>query len=448
MRYIPNSPADRAAMLAAIGVTTIEDLFRGIPDELRLKSQLDLPAAMSEPELLEYFASAAANNQTDRLSFLGAGIYSHYVPLIIDALISRSEFFTAYTPYQAEIAQGTLQAIFEFQTYMAQLTGMDIANASLYDGSTALAEGILMAHRITRRSRFIVARSVHPEYRAVVETYTSRLGLEIESVDFLENGRIDMEMLESGLTPDTAGVIVQSPNFFGTIEALDAVAALAHSKGALAIVNVAEAMSLGLLRPPGDAPSEEGRADIVVGEAQSLGVPMSFGGPHVGFVATRHRFLRQIPGRLVGMGHDGSGKRGFVLTLATREQHIRREKATSNICTNQSLCALMTTIYLSTVGPKGLRDIAIQNIEKTAYATDRIESDTKHSVRFPGPRFNEFVIKLDGGSVDAIDRLSQQDIVAGLPMGRFFPELDDSLLVSITEVHKKSDIDRLIEGLE
>ena len=447
MRYIPNSPTDRREMLAAIGVSTIEDLFVGIPEELRLKGPLQVPAAMSEPELLEYFESTASDNQTHGLSFLGAGVYSHHVPLIIDSLISRSEFFTAYTPYQAEIAQGTLQAIFEFQTYMAQLTGMDIANASLYDGSTALAEGILMARRITRRNRFLMAGSVHPEYREVVETYTSRLGLEIETVDFGEDGRVDMKLLESRLSAETAGVIVQSPNFFGTIEALEEVATLAHSKGALAIVNIAEAMSLGLLRPPGTATAEEGRADIVVGEAQSLGVPMSFGGPHVGFVAAREKYLRQIPGRLVGMGHDSDGKRAFVLTLATREQHIRREKATSNICTNQSLCALMTTIYLSTVGPVGLRDIATENVQKAAYAAGRIARETNHSIRFPGSRFNEFVVRLEGAAGDIFERLSGAGIVAGLPLGRFYPELDDSLLVTVTEVHKLADIDQLIEGL-
>ena len=447
MRYIPNSLSDRKQMLAEIGVGSIEELFAEIPDELRLTRGLDLPAAMTEPELLDFFEAAARRNFSETPSFLGAGVYPHYIPVIIDSLISRSEFFTAYTPYQAEIAQGTLQAIFEFQTYITQLTSMDVANASLYDGSTALAEAVLMAQRITKKHRFLLARSLHPEYRSVVDTYTKRLGVELVTVDFSEDGRLDLEAVESALGPDVAGVVFQSPNFFGTVEAVQDVAELAHQHGALSIVNVAEAMSFGLLKPPGDASSEDRRADIVVGEAQSLGIPMSFGGPHLGFLATRQDYLRQMPGRLVGMGHDSQNRRGFVLTLATREQHIRREKATSNICTNQSLCAVMTTIYLAALGPQGLREVAEQNVQKTAYLLNRIQEDSPHEIRFTAPRFNEFVVRLKNGVPDGAGPLEKSGIVPGLPLGQFFPELEDSLLVCATEVHRKEDMDALVEGI-
>jgi len=362
MRYIPNSQADRQQMLAEIGVDSTEQLFAGIPEKLRLRRFLDLPKALSEPELLEYFGKRASKNEIEAAAFIGAGIYRHYIPIIIDALISRSEFYTAYTPYQAEIAQGTLQAIFEFQTYIAQLTGMDVANASLYDGSTGLAEAILMAQRITRKNKFLVARTVHPEYRAVVDTYAKNLGIQIELIGYAPDGRMNLEQLASKLDSNTAAVVVQSPNFFGTIERTHDVAEMAHKHDAMSITNVCEAISLGILKPAGEDQSEKRKADIVVGEAQSFGVAPSFGGPHVGFLATREKYVRQMPGRLVGMGKDFSGRRGFVLTLSTREQHIRREKATSNICTNQSLCALMATIYLASniFGARRRRRISVR----------------------------------------------------------------------------------------
>jgi len=434
-------------MLGEIGVDSIEELFAGIPDNLRLKRVLDLPPAMTEPELLDFFDAAAGRNQRDTKSFLGAGVYPHHIPVVVDALISRSEFFTSYTPYQAEIAQGTLQAIFEFQTYITQLTGMDVANASLYDGSTALAEAVLMAHRIRKRSRFLIARSVHPEYRQVIDTYARRLGVRFDTIEFSDRGQIDMDKLESALDSDVAGVIVQSPNFFGGIEDVGAVSELAHRHGALSIINVCEAMSFGLLAPPGSADSDEKSADVVVGEAQSLGIPMNFGGPHLGFIATRQDFVRQLPGRLVGMGHDFQGRRGFVLTLATREQHIRREKATSNICTNQSLCALMTTIFLALVGPIGLREFATQNVQKSAYLMDRIASDTPHEVQFSGPRFNEFVVRLDGDPAAIFSRMEKFGLVPGFHLGHFYPDLQNSLLVCATEVHRKEDMDALVEGM-
>ncbi len=447
MRYIPNSPTGRQDMLHEIGVDSIEELFAGIPAGLRLQRVLDLPPAMTEPELLDFFDAAARRNGVRAGSFLGAGVYPHHIPVVVDALISRSEFFTAYTPYQAEIAQGTLQAIFEFQTYITQLTGMEVANASLYDGSTALVEGILMAHRIRRRNRFLISRSLHPEYRQVIDTHTKRLGLRFETVDFSDSGQIDMNQIGLALDSDVAGVIVQSPNFFGGIEDVAAVSALAHTHGALSIVNVCEAMSFGLLAPPGSADPGKPSADVVVGEAQSLGVPMNFGGPHLGFIATRQEFVRQLPGRLVGMGLDSNGRRGFVLTLATREQHIRREKATSNICTNQSLCALMCTVYLALVGPEGLRELATQNVQKSAYLMNQIADKTPHEIVFSPPRFNEFVVRL-GEDYDAVfSRLEKSGCIPGLELGRFYPEFGNCLLICATEVHRKQDMDALVEGL-
>jgi glycine dehydrogenase subunit 1 len=427
-------------MLAAIGVDSVEQLFSGIPEKLRLRRLLEIPSALSEPELLEYFRSRASRNASDFVSFAGAGVYRHYIPIIVDALISRSEFYTAYTPYQAEIAQGTLQAIFEFQTYITQLTGMDVSNASLYDGSTASAEAVLMAQRVTGKKRFLIAKTVHPEYRAVIQTYVKNLGIEIDLIDYTEDGRLDIAKLNNVIRNDVAAVVIQSPNFFGTIENTSDIAAIAQAHEALSIVNVCEAMSLGILKPPS--------ADIVAGEAQSLGVPESFGGPHVGFLATRERYLRQMPGRLIGMGKDFSGRRAFVMTLTTREQHIRREKATSNICTNQSLCALMATIYLSTVGPKGLREICEHNILKTDYAITQIKTRTKHRVLFPAPRFNEFVIELKDDYGPQTQRLMQNKIVPGVSLGRFYPELRNALLVCVTETARKEQIDALVRGLE
>jgi glycine dehydrogenase subunit 1 len=427
-------------MLAEIGVDSIEQLFAGIPERLRLRRLLDIPRALTEPELMEYFRQRAARNASDDATFLGAGVYRHHLPIIVDALISRSEFFTAYTPYQPEIAQGTLQAIFEFQTYITQLTGMEVANASLYDGSTGLAEAVLMAQRISRKNKFLIAKTVHPEYRAVVNTYARNLGIHIETIGYTESGRLDTADLERHFDDTVAAVVVQSPNFFGSIELTQELSDLAHKNGALMIVNVAEAASMGILKPAGNS-------DIVVGEAQSLGVPMSFGGPHIGFIATREKYVRQMPGRLVGMGQDFSGRRAFVLTLSTREQHIRREKATSNICTNQSLCALMVTIYLATVGPEGLREICEQNIRKTDYTAQEIARRTPHRVLFPAPRFNEFVVQLEGDYATYAQKLMQKKIVPGLQLSRFYPELNNTMLVCVTETTTRAQMDSFVEEL-
>ncbi len=439
MRYIPSSAQDREEMLREIGARSLEDLFVGIPQEIRLKAELDLPPPQTEPELIATFKRYEQENCSGFLSFLGGGVNDHYIPTVIDSLISRAEFFTSYTPYQGEIAQGTLQAIFEFQTFMCQLTGMDVSNASMYDGSTALMEAVLMAARITRKRRFLIASTVHPEYQTVVETYTRHVGLQVDQVGFLENGTINVSQREQQMGNDLAAIVVQSPNFFGNVEPLKELAELAHQHSALLIVAIAEALSLGILTSPGSA-----GADIVCGEAQSLGVPSSFGGPHVGFLTTRDRFVRNMPGRLIGQTVDTKGKRGFVLTLSTREQHIRREKATSNICTNQNLFALMATIYCSLLGKKGIREVAIQNVAKTQYALAELKNASSVKLLFDGPRFNELVVELAAPYEKVLSRFEDAKVIPGLPLGRYFPSLKNCLLVSITETKSKADIDRLV----
>ncbi|HKC72353.1 MAG TPA: aminomethyl-transferring glycine dehydrogenase subunit GcvPA, partial [Terriglobales bacterium] len=351
MRYLPKSPADREAMLRAIGVRSIDDLFAPIPAEYRLNRELRLPRQMSEPEIVEWFQKCSRENGKGLPSFLGAGAYHHYRPVLIDTIISRGEFLTAYTPYQAEISQGTLQSIFEFQTMICELTGMEVANASMYDGSTATAEAAMMAMRVSGRRRVVIARSMHPEYREVLATYGQHQDMPLTTVGFGEDGRAKISELERALADDCACLVVQSPNFFGTIEDVPALADLARSKGALLVVAIAEAVSLGIVKPPAEA-------DIVAMEAQSFGVPLGFGGPYAGVIATREKYVRQMPGRLVGETRDKHGKRGYVLTLATREQHIRREKATSNICTNQALIALMANVFMTVYGREGLRELA------------------------------------------------------------------------------------------
>jgi len=365
MRYIPNSPGERRSMLADIGLERIDDLFDQIPERLKLKEAIGIGEPMSEPDLLDYFRRLASVNGTDYSSFLGAGAYSHFIPVIIDSLISRAEFFTAYTPYQPELSQGTLQYTFEFQTMICQLTGMEVANASLYDGSTAVAEAVLMANRVTRRNRFLIADSVHPQYREVVSSYTKNLGLTIDTLAHTNSGTVNPA--ELNLDSNTAAVVVQSPNFFGCVEDLSAIADAVHQAGALLVVVVSEPMTLGVLKPPGHC-----GADIVAGEAQSFGIPLSYGGPYCGIFATLEKHVRQMPGRLVGEARDSEGRRGYVLTLSTREQHIRREKATSNICTNQGLFALMATVYLSTMGKQGVQEVANQNLQKAHYAASKI----------------------------------------------------------------------------
>jgi glycine dehydrogenase subunit 1 len=435
MRYLPNSGADRAAMLQKIGCASVDELFAQIPAELRLQDKLNLPGPLSEPEILEFFRQAAVSSTRDYVSLLGAGAYSHYRPVVIDALILRGEFLTSYTPYQAEISQGNLQAMFEFQTLIAQLTGMEIANSSLYDGSTATNEAVLMAMRLTRRQQVVFARSVHPEYREVVQTYLRHQSARLAEIPYTTSGQIDVEQLESAISEKTAAVVIQSPNFFGNLERVREIAAIVHQQGALLVVVVTEPLSLALVRPPLEA-------DIVCGEAQSFGVPVGFGGPYVGFLATREQFVRQMPGRLVGQTVDSEGRRGFVLTLATREQHIRREKATSNICTSQTLCALMTTIYLCLLGKKGLRMLAEQNLAKAHYASQQLAASDA-SLRFSAPRFNEFVVEPSGDAEELLAALRGERIIGGLRLERFYPELKNHLLVCVTETVGRETIDRM-----
>jgi glycine dehydrogenase subunit 1 len=436
MRYLPKSTADREAMLKSIGARSVEELFEPIPAEYRLQRDLAVPRQMAESEIVEWFRNRSRENGDNYCSFLGAGAYYHYRPVIIDSLISRGEFLTAYTPYQAEVSQGTLQSIFEFQTMITELTGMEVANASMYDGSTAATEAVMMASRLTGRHATVVARSLHPEYREVLETYAGQQGLKLSPVGFREHGRVDLKQLESAVTPETACVLIQSPNFFGTIEDVAAVGEIAHKHGALLVVAVSEAIALGIVEPPR-------QADIVAMEAQSFGVPLGFGGPYCGVIATREQFVRQMPGRLVGQTVDRSGKRGFVLTLATREQHIRREKATSNICTNQALVALMANIFMTIYGKVGLRELAKQNLAKAAYAASQFGRHAQ--VLFSGsPRFNEFVVQTQEDPYVINSRLLGHKIVGGLPLKKFFPELGNAALWCCTEMTTRSAIDTAV----
>ena len=423
-------------MLKAIGARSIDDLFAPIPPEYRLNRDLKIPRQMAESEIVDWFRERSRENGDGYATFLGAGAYYHYRPVIIDSLISRGEFLTAYTPYQAEISQGTLQSIFEFQTMISELTGMEVANASMYDGSTAAAEAVMMAVRLTGRRSVVVARSVHPEYRQVLSTYAFHQGMPLATVPFKDNGRIDFKELEAAITSDTACVLVQSPNFFGTIEDVEAIGELAHSKGAMLVVAIAEAISLGIVAPPK-------AADIIAMEAQSFGVPLGFGGPYCGVIATREAYVRQMPGRLVGQTTDRNGKRGFVLTLATREQHIRREKATSNICTNQALIALMANIFMTVYGKVGLKELAKQNLAKTAYAAQQFAKHGK--VLFSGaPRFNEFVVQTTEDPYAINARILGHKIVGGLPLKKFYPELGNASVWCCTELTSRSIIDTAV----
>ena len=423
-------------MLKEIGVASIDELFSSIPGEYRLNRDLNVPRQQSESEILDRFRGFAEHNAAGYASFLGAGVYRHYRPVIIDSLIQRGEFLTSYTPYQPEISQGTLQAMFEFQTMICELTGMEIANASMYDGSTGAAEAMMMAVRVTGRDQAVIARTVHPEYREVIRTYAQHQEIPIAEVGYDADGRIDVDALASSITPDTACVMIQSPNFFGTIEDVAAIAEIAHAKGALLIVSIAEAVSLGIVRPPAEA-------DIVAMEAQSFGVAPSFGGPYCGVIACKEKFLRQMPGRIVGETKDMDGKRGYVLTLSTREQHIRREKATSNICTNQALVAMMVTIFLTVYGKEGLRELAEHNLAKAAYLRSTLAGVEGAQVLFEGtPRFHEFVIDLPGDAGQVNSALLEQKIIGGLPLARWYPELGtNAMLWCATETTTRGQIE-------
>jgi glycine dehydrogenase subunit 1 len=442
MRYLPKSPAEREQMLKSIGAKAIDDLFAIIPAEYRLTRDLDVPRQQGESEIVSYFKAAGQKNATDYASFLGAGCYRHYRPVVIDALVQRGEFLTSYTPYQAEITQGTLQAIFEFQTMIAELTGMDVANASMYDGSTGAAEAVLMAMRVTGRQKAVVASTVHPEYREVLQTYLRYRDLPTTEIGYVaETGRVDLDALAAAVTDETAAVLVQSPNFFGVIEDIPAIAEIAHKKGALLIVSIAEAVSLGIVRPPVEA-------DIVSMEAQSFGVALSYGGPFCGVIAAKEQYLRQMPGRLAGQTVDSNGNRGFVLTLSTREQHIRREKATSNICTNQALVALMATIFLTVYGKEGIRELAEHNLAKAAYAAETLSAQPGAKLLFKdSPRFHEFVLQTQESATQWSQRLLDEKIVGGLDLGRWYPELKNATLWCVTEVVARETIDHAAKVL-
>jgi glycine dehydrogenase subunit 1 len=440
MRYLPKSDAERESMLREIGVSSIDGLFASIPAEYRLTRDLDVPRQMGESEIVDFFKQAAVKNANGYTSFLGAGAYRHYRPVVIDSLVQRGEFLTSYTPYQPEITQGTLQAIFEFQTMICELTGMDIANASMYDGSTGAAEAVMMAVRVTGRSDALIAKTVHPEYREVLATYAQHQNIGQQTIAYTEDGRLDLKALDAALsTPGKqdqhACVLVQSPNFFGVVEDIPGIAEIVHKKGALLIVSIAEAISLGAVRPPREA-------DIVSMEAQSFGVALSYGGPYCGVIAAKEKYLRQMPGRLAGQTVDKDGTRGFVLTLSTREQHIRREKATSNICTNQALVALMATIYMTVYGKEGIRELALHNLAKAQYASQALSRNGAKLLFANSPRFHEFVI-VTSESADTLNaRLLEQKIIGGLSLQRFYPELGNATLWCATELTTREQIDQ------
>jgi glycine dehydrogenase subunit 1 len=431
-------------MLQAMDLTSSEDLFAGIPPALRFARALDIPKALSEQEMLRHMRTLASRNADveEYVAFLGAGAYHHFIPSIVPVLLSRGEFMTAYTPYQPEMAQGTLQAMYEYQTLICQLTDLEVANASLYDGASGLAEGVLMARRVTRRDGVLISEAVHPEYRAVLQTYLQNLGTRVHEVPVDETGQTPLARVNAGMSDQTACVVVQSPNFFGVIEDLTGFADTAHARGALLVQAISEPVSLGLLKPPG-----AWGADIALGEGHAFGNPLSYGGPYLGFFATREQYVRQMPGRLSGETVDTEGRRGYVLTLSTREQHIRREKATSNICTNEGLCALAATIYLCTLGKVGLRQLAQLNLQRAAYARQQLAAIPGCRLPFSGPTFNEFVLETPKPAREIIARLIDQRIIAGVDLARFYPARPQALLVCVTEMNPREDIDRLCTAL-
>jgi glycine dehydrogenase subunit 1 len=437
--YLPLTDSNRSEMLRQIGVNSIEDLLTEIPSQVRLEKTLNLPKSMTEIELTESFRKTAALNQTPHLSFLGAGAYRHYIPAIIDHLISRSEFYTAYTPYQPEISQGVLQAIFEYQTFIAELFGLPVANASLYDGPSALAEAVLMAVREKKSKKVLIPDTLSPHLRTVVDTYTRHLHIEIETIQS-HRGLIDLSELARKLQTDTAAVVIQNPNFFGLIEDLPELLHIVKQNNAIPICYV-HPMTLSILEAPGNL-----GADIVVAEGQPLGLPLSYGGPYLGLMAVSERFMRRIPGRLVGETVDHNGKRAFVLTLQTREQHIRREKATSNICSNQALCALRAAIYLSVMGPAGFKEVAERAFDNAHYLYRQLLAIGLQP-QFDSPFFMEFTLKTPKPAVFYIEQLLKKGILAGLDLTTFSPNLSHSLLICATEVFSKDQLDSFVEEM-
>lgn len=442
MLYLPHTAEDIFSMLRVVGVDDLDDLFATVPDDCRCKSHLNLPEALSEWELNDHMA-ALANNMAvfpEYKVFIGAGSYEHFIPASVSYLLGRSEFATSYTPYQPEMSQGTLQAIYEYQTLAARLLGMEVATASHYDGATSLAEALLMAIRITKRTKVAVSSLIHPLYRRVIRTYFEPTGYEIMELPYLNNGVTDLSGLEG--MDDLAAVAIQSPNFFGCIENLKAAGCKAHDQKALLVASFTEALSYGLLKSPGSQ-----GADIVGGEGQSLGIPCSFGGPALGMLASSRQHMRSLPGRLVGKTKDLDGKRGFVLTLATREQHIRREKATSNICTNNSLCALAAAMYMASVGSTGIRELAQLNHDKAEYLKMELKK-AGFSITFASPTFNEFVVEFPAGFKDTYQHLLAKKIVAGLALAPYYPELSNHYLLCVTETRSRDDMDALVREVK
>jgi glycine dehydrogenase subunit 1 len=443
--FVPHTEEDFSRMLDAIGVKSFEELLVHIPKELR-RFELRLPPGMPEQTLRRMLLGLSARNAnvTTTLSFLGGGAYDHFIPTVVNALASAPEFVTAYTPYQPEASQGNLQAMFEYQTAMCELTGMAISNSSLYDGASATAEGAIAALNVKRnRSKVVVSSSVHPDYRTVLRSYMHGLGVQIVEVPATPNGLTDLAALEKAADAETAAVIMQSPNFFGCIEPMADGAAIAHSSDAL-FVAVVNPISLGVLAPPG-----EYGADIAVGEGQPLGIPLSYGGPYLGFFTCTEHVMRKMPGRLVGMTKDRNGKRGFVLTLQAREQHIRRDKATSNICTNQALMAVRALIYLCAVGREGIREVGELNLRCSHYAADKVTAVPGFELKFDAPFFNEFVVKCQADPADVNQQLRQEaNVIGGLELGRWYPDLKDCLMFCVTETKAKEDVDALASALE
>ncbi|MGG4490076.1 aminomethyl-transferring glycine dehydrogenase subunit GcvPA [Metabacillus idriensis] len=440
-RYLPMTEQDQQEMLDAVGVSSIDELFSDIPESVRFQGDYKIKQAKSETELVGELSELASKNKDLRsnASFLGAGVYDHYMPIIVDHVISRSEFYTAYTPYQPEISQGELQAIFEFQTMIAELTGMDVANSSMYDGGTSLAEAAMLAAGQTKKKKVIVSKAVHPESRDVLKTYAKGQYIEVVEVP-VKNGVTDLEALKAEMSDDVAAVVVQYPNFFGQVEPLKDIEPIAHTGKSMFIVS-ANPLALGALTPPGKF-----GADIVAGDAQPFGIPTAFGGPHCGYFAVTQKLLRKVPGRLVGQTTDEQGRRGFVLTLQAREQHIRRDKATSNICSNQALNALAASVAMTALGKKGVIEMALQNIQKANYAKKEFAA-SRIEVPFEGAIFNEFVIKLNKPIKEVNAKLIQKGIIGGFDLGSVYPELENHMLVAVTELRTKEEIDLFVKEL-
>jgi glycine dehydrogenase subunit 1 len=444
-RYISNASEDVREMLEVIGVDSIDKLFETIPNKVKLTALLDIPGPWSEIESRRWFRELAAKNKSaaDHVSFLGGGAYLHYQPACIDQLLLRGEFLTSYTPYQPEVSQGTLQTIFEYQTHQCLLTGLDVANASLYDGSTGLCEAVLLAERVVRnRKKVVIARSVHPQYTETVRTYVQNLGYEIVEVGWTADGRVDTSALRETCTSDVFAVAVQSPNFLGVIEDYDAIREIADVAGAVKIAVITEATSLGILTPPGAH-----GFDIAVGEGQAWGIPTQFGGPYVGFMVVKDALKRHMPGRLVGETVDVDGRRAYVLTLATREQHIRRGKATSNICTNEALIALGANMYLSLMGKEGLREVGEQCLQKTAYLRKKLNRVGSVLLPFSGPVYNEIVVRTPFPATQILADLEHEKILGGIPLGPFYEGHDNDFLVAVTELHTREHLDHFVAAL-